>query len=212
MNLGAVAPRPAHRLRREIGDHFVDVHVGRSAGTGLKHVERKLVFHAAGEDLAARVAYRARPRRIQQFKLLVRPRAGPLELHDPVDDLDRHALARYVEILQRTRRVGAVIGVVRDLLLAERILFHPHEHLSFPTKEPIVARAARGTRNKGRLPRITGAPYACRAAPSFIQPLRASLQTPDPLPKPACSERRQACLPPRVTPPALARRAKAAVK
>jgi len=44
LNLFVITTRASHDLERSIRDHFVDIHVVRSARAGLKHVKRELLL------------------------------------------------------------------------------------------------------------------------------------------------------------------------
>ena len=118
-----VAPPPAEKLDRPVGDHLVDVHVRRGAGPPLEGVDGKLLGEAPGGDLRRgrddRLALCGRE--VAEFE--IGGGAGLLDEGERPDQgrADRPAAQR--EIADRARGVDAPVDLCRDLQGAEEILF-----------------------------------------------------------------------------------------
>ena len=116
----------AEALEREIGDHLVGVHVGRGARAALDEVGDELVEHLARDQPVARADDRVGDLSVEHAEIAVRHRGGLLDVAERLDEigLARHRHAGDVEVLLAPERLDAVIGVRRNLAVAEKIVFH----------------------------------------------------------------------------------------
>ena len=99
--------RPAQATARQRRDDLVGVHVAAGAGTGLKHVHRKLVVESSVGHLESRGldGRRELGRHVPQFR--VRARRRTLDQSQGTDERARHAQAARRKILDRALRLGA---------------------------------------------------------------------------------------------------------
>ena len=120
----------AERFEGEVRDHLVRVHVGRSARAALDEVGDELVAHLAGDQLVAGAGDRVGDLRVENAQVAVRERRRLLHVTERLDEvrLQRHRDAGDVEVLLAAQRLHAVIRVVRNLLLAEKVLFDAVGH------------------------------------------------------------------------------------
>ena len=113
-----------------IGDHLVDVHVGRGAGAGLKDIHRKLVVEASVGHLAAggnqRLDLPERDRvlsRTSQFTQIAIYDSGcPLYQAEGMNEFRRHAAAGDGEVFHGPLRLGAIVSRGGQAYLAHRIM------------------------------------------------------------------------------------------
>jgi hypothetical protein len=122
---GVVAFSPAEAFEREVRDDLVGVHVGRGAGAALDEVGDELVAHLARDQLVARTDDRVGDRRVEDAELAVGERRRFLDVAERLDEvrLGRHRDAGDVEVLGAAQRLDAVVGALRQHLLAEEVLF-----------------------------------------------------------------------------------------
>ena len=128
MNGRAVAALSAERFGGEVGQHFIDVHVARRAGAGLKDVDQELVVKLSAQHFAAGGGNSDRLFVRQQTELRVGGGAGLFEFHDRVDQFQRELFARHVKIFNRPAGMYAVQRIVRYRQFAEGIFFFSHVH------------------------------------------------------------------------------------
>ena len=113
----------AEDFQSAIGNDLIDVHVGGSACTTLKNIERKGVVMLAGDDLLADLADDIALPRIEISELHVGARRRHFHIgqrfYEVGKMIDRNAGDR--EIGNAARRLGAVIGTGRNLDRTYRI-------------------------------------------------------------------------------------------
>ena len=114
----------AEAFQRQVGDHLVGVHVGRSTGAALDEIGHELVNHLAGDQAVAGADDRLGDLRIEHAEIAVGQRRRLLDVAEGLDEirLGRHWNAGDVEVLLAAQRLHAVIRAVRQFLLAEEIL------------------------------------------------------------------------------------------
>jgi hypothetical protein len=119
------ALRQPGELKAEVGDHLVDVHVGRRAGASLHDVDDELVAQSALLDLLARAIDQIGLGALECADLGVRARGGLFDAGKAEDQIgvDRDRPAADRKVVQRTAGVDAPVGVARDLLRAEAVGF-----------------------------------------------------------------------------------------
>ena len=121
----------AAQLDGPIGDHLVDVHVGRGARAGLKDIHRKLVVEASVGHLAAGgnqgLDLRGRERvfaRTGQFaQIAVGDGGRPFYQAEGMDQFRRHGAAGDGEVFHGPLGLGAVIGRGGQADFAHRVVF-----------------------------------------------------------------------------------------
>ena len=112
-------------FQRDIGDHLVRVHVGRGAGAALDEVGDELVAQFAGDQPVARRRDRIGDLWIEHAEVAIGERGGLLGVPECLDEvgLRRHRDAGDVEVLLAAQRLHAVVRGVRQLFLAQEVLF-----------------------------------------------------------------------------------------
>ena len=122
-----VAPAVTQNLQCAVGDDLVDVHVRRGAHTALEHVDGDLVVQCAAADLHARRLDGLGTFAVEQSEFAVRRRGGLFDRGQRIDKIrvGRHSCSRDRKVLQRTRRVHAVVGLRGNIPAAERIMLTP---------------------------------------------------------------------------------------
>ncbi len=118
----------ARQLYRPIGDHLVDVHIGVGAAAGLPDSQGKMVIEPAFDDLLGGLDDQIRFLLRQQARLLIDERGGLLQHSERHNNLVRHLLGADVEIPERARRLGPIVGIFGHFHFAQRILFGPERH------------------------------------------------------------------------------------
>ena len=125
-----LAPRLAGDLGRAVGKHLVGVHVVRRAGSRLVDVDHELIAKPAGKYLVGGGDDEARELRFEPSERGVRFGGRLLDENRGGDEIRLRAQAADREILDRAHRLHAVVGVGRNLQLAERVGFGAELHQS----------------------------------------------------------------------------------
>ena len=117
----------AGQLERDVGEHLVGVHVGGGAGAALVPVGAELVVVLAVPHGLAGLLDQGQLLFLHGPDVGVGSRRG--ELHDR-PGLEEAGIvvrvhARDLEVLERPRRLHAVVGVRRDGLLSQEVLLDP---------------------------------------------------------------------------------------
>ena len=128
--VGLVAEVAAQDFGRTVGNHFVHVHVGLRAGTGLPNGEREVAVQLAGEDFLAGLRDGVHATIIELAELLVGQSAGTLEHCERAGDLHRHLFNADLEVFVAALRLGAPVLLVRDLNLTHGVLLNTKCHFS----------------------------------------------------------------------------------
>ena len=110
-------------LVRAVGDDLVRDHVHRDAGTGVKGIERELLYVGTGEDLVARRDDRVASLRVQATRLAVRDRFRLLDLHQRADEGGERMETADRIVVDAALRLRAPQRPCRDFDLAEGVLF-----------------------------------------------------------------------------------------
>ena len=117
----------AEDLEGEVGDDLVRIHVRRGAGPALDHVDDEVLVPLSGENTVAGPADRGGNVRIEHAEFGIGLGGGFLDVSEGVDEVleMREPDPGEGEILDRPRRLDAVVVGVRDLAFAERIVLEP---------------------------------------------------------------------------------------
>ena len=115
------AARLAEELAGAVGEHFVRVHVVRGAGAGLIDVDDELVAQAAAQDFVGGRDDGARHAGVEPAERRVRLGGGFLDEDRGGDEIGGRAQAADGEVLDRARRLDAVVRLGGNLQLAQRI-------------------------------------------------------------------------------------------
>ena len=104
-----------------VGNHFIDVHVGLRARSGLPHRQRKVLVQFAVSDVLSDSSNGRRTLAVERPKLAVdlgsRAFDGTERVHDP----DRHALGTNTKVMQRPLGLCAPKPVGRNLERSEGV-------------------------------------------------------------------------------------------
>ncbi|TLD45591.1 MAG: hypothetical protein FAZ92_02127 [Accumulibacter sp.] len=111
-------------LQRQIGDDLVGIHVGRGTGTALDEVGDELIAQFAGDQAVTGAGNGIGETRIEHAEVAVGQRCRLLDIAESLDEirLGRHRDAGNVEVLLAAQRLHTVVGVVRQFLLAQKVL------------------------------------------------------------------------------------------
>ena len=122
--LGAL--RETQLLTGDAADHFVRVHVSRSAGTALEPVGNELVAVLAFEQLIAGVDQGISDVRRNRAEFLVRPGSSLLHLSESLDEVlvFVHRMLSDVEVFLAAQGLNAVVHVIRNLEVAKEIMLN----------------------------------------------------------------------------------------
>ena len=155
----------AERFEREVRDHLVRVHVGRSSGAALDEIGDELVTHFAGDQPVAGAGDGIRDLRVEDSKVAIRQRGGFLDVAEGLDEvrLQRHRDVGDVEVLLPAQRLHAVVRGVRNHSCAEEILFDPGRHEVAPSPA-VTARVLRFVIAQRRQRRGTAGKRRCDRA------------------------------------------------
>ena len=125
-----VALGPSQQLQRAVGDDLVGIHVGRCAGAALDDVDHEFLVQPAGPDFLGGGDDGIGARGIEQPKLAVALRRGELDRRQRRNEIgiDRDLRAADREILDRAQRVDAIIGIRRNIPVAQQIMFESRVH------------------------------------------------------------------------------------
>ena len=111
MNGHLAAAHARQGLIGDPGDHFIDVHIGLSAGAGLPNGQRELVIMAAGQNGVRRCYNRIGDYPVHPARSFVYQCRSPLHVSEAADDPHRHPLVgRKGKILQAPLRLRAPIS------------------------------------------------------------------------------------------------------
>jgi hypothetical protein len=124
MQVLVVAAPVAEDLEGPVAEHFVGVHVGRSAGTALDHVDHEFLVQLALAHLLAGEADGDRAALVDQLELAVGDRRRLLHARQRAHQVriqrDRHARDR--EVLQGAQGMDAVVSIGRHGALAQQVM------------------------------------------------------------------------------------------
>src|SRR5690349_2391091 len=126
MNRLLRADLAAQHLDGAVRDHFVRVHVGLRAGTGLPHDERKMFVEFALGYFLRRTRDGSAALRIEYAEGHVDARGGAFDEAEGTDHRHRHAFAAYAKIPSRALGLRAPVPVGGNFDRAEGIGFHAH--------------------------------------------------------------------------------------
>ncbi len=115
----------AHRLEPEVGDHFIGIHVGRSAGAALDHVHHELLVVLTANQPGAALTDRHVLGLGQVAQLTVGICRCLLD-HRQGDDQFRVMRQRHAgeaEVVQCAQGLDAVVGVGRNGKGAKQVFF-----------------------------------------------------------------------------------------
>ena len=117
----------ARQLVGAVGHHFVGVHVGLGAGTGLPHHQREVAVQLAGDHLVAGAGDDVGLfiGHLFRLELVVGQRGGLLQDAEGVDDLGGHGLDAHAdfEVLVTALGLRGPEPVGGNLHLAHRVMF-----------------------------------------------------------------------------------------
>ena len=116
-----LALRPSEEFTGPIGQHLVDVHVVRRAGTRLIHVHDELIAERTVQNLVGRFHDCVADTGVQAAELDVRAGRRLLDEDGGGDELRGGVQAADREVFDGARRLDAVVGVSGNRMFAEGI-------------------------------------------------------------------------------------------
>ena len=126
MDQGIIALLPAQQFDGPVGDDFVQVHVGGSAGAALQGIHRELVGQVAVGDFGGCLENGRTQTCIQQPQRHIHFHGGLLDGRQGPDQFRMDKLPGNTEIFHGPHGMDSIIGVDRNILCAEKIIFRPH--------------------------------------------------------------------------------------
>jgi hypothetical protein len=125
-----IALGPAEQLQCAVRNHLVGIHIGRGAGAALNHVDHEFIVQPAGPHFLRGGDDGVGKRLIKQPQLAVALRRGQLDRGQRRDQIriDRDRGAANRKILHRTQGVDAIIGIRRNIPVAQQIVFASRAH------------------------------------------------------------------------------------
>ena len=123
MNRTVGAPLSAEYLVGAIGEHFVAVHVVRSARACLIDIHDEMLAVFAGQHLVCRLHNCIGQSRLEPARLLVSERCGAFDVHRRVNERRQRTQSADRKVLHCAECLHAVQSVPRNVEGAERILF-----------------------------------------------------------------------------------------
>jgi hypothetical protein len=118
-----IAALAAEQLDGAVGDHFVGVHVGRRAGSRLKHLDDELIVEASRGDFQRRLFDRLARLFGEQAQRHVRARGRRLDVSERGEKAPREAVAGDGKVGRRASRLSRVVRVGRHFHLAHTVPF-----------------------------------------------------------------------------------------
>ena len=113
----------AQDLVRAIGENLVHVHVERHARAGVKDIDNELVRVLSGEDLVARRDDGVLTALVETAGFAVRQCGRALDANEGSDECGKGSIAADGIVLNRARRLHAVVDVRGNVLEADGIFF-----------------------------------------------------------------------------------------
>ena len=108
-------------MGRDVGDHFIDVHVALGARPGLPDRQWELVVKLTLSDPLRRAANGAGLFSVKQTQLAVGGGGGPLDQRHGANQLDGHALLANREVAQAACGLGSPANAGRDDHIAQAV-------------------------------------------------------------------------------------------
>src|SRR6185295_5132181 len=118
------------------GEHLVGVHVVRGTGAGLVDVDDELIAECTGKNFVGRLDNSVTDLRIEAAERDVRLRRCFLDQDGGGDEVGGCAQTADRKVLGGARRLDAVIGISRNLVLAKGIALGAEFHVfpSYPAR------------------------------------------------------------------------------
>ena len=115
----------SQNLERTVRNHFVRIHIGRSAGSTLHHVHNEMLVEFALPHLFARLDNRLRHLTVDQTQVTVRTGCSLLDHRQSPDQLRKKVKPHTADmkVLQRAHRLYAEIILYRHLFVAQQVMF-----------------------------------------------------------------------------------------
>src|SRR4029077_3947215 len=123
MNWFLRAERAAELEIGGIRNHFIDIHVGLRAGSGLPYEQRKVPVQFAVGDILRNRRDGCRAPAIERSERPVDLGRRALDHTERAHDLDRHTLGSDAEIVERALGLSAPESVSRNLQWPEGVAF-----------------------------------------------------------------------------------------
>ena len=127
-----IAQRPAQQLQGPIGQHFVDVHVGRGAGAALQGVDNDVPIELSVDHLPAGRLDGHTGRLVPASQFVIGPRGGQLDgaigMHQPA--MDRPPGQR--KVFDRPERVDPPQRIGRHFAASQQVGFVGSLHSQSP--------------------------------------------------------------------------------
>ena len=107
-----------------VRDHFIDVHVGLGARTGLPNTQWEFIHQNAVGHFSGRTLDEFSLRAIQFAERVVHPSAGQLQNPEGTNEGRRHSVVADFEVVQTALRLGAPVLIAGDFDLPHGVGFN----------------------------------------------------------------------------------------
>ncbi len=140
----------SQKLQRAVGDDLVGVHVGGSAGTGLKNIHDKFLVELSLHDFRGGAVDRVGDLRVQKSEIAIGRGGRVLDNGQGADEFRREADAAHGKIFHRPLRLRAVVRALGHFHLAHGIFLDTiffAWHFSVSSLAPFLA-SSKATGNR----------------------------------------------------------------
>jgi hypothetical protein len=118
------ALRMTEQLEGAVCDHLVGVHVDRRSGAALDRIDDKMIVEPAGDDVVSSARDGVGDPGLEVAGVAIGERRRFFYDAHGADERRVDAVARDGKVLRAAKRLDAVIGIRRDLALAEKVVLH----------------------------------------------------------------------------------------
>ena len=162
-----VAQRPAQQLQGPIGQHLVDVHVGRGAGAALQGIDDDVLVEPAGDHFLAGRFDGGELGVVPSAQFVIGSGRGQLHRAVGVDQAAMHRPTGQRKVFDRPQRVDAPQRVGRHVAGSQQVGFRAVFHCK-------AATSGRVSRFRDHWSRLYSQKYKSRSSFSTIRRRRSS--------------------------------------
>ena len=123
----------AQNFQSPVGDHFIGVHVHRSTGAALNAVHHELILPLSFADLFRRLNNGCADLRRHPTGPQIGPGSGGFDDSQRNNEIPVQFIAGNIKIMHGPRCLNSIIQPIRNLNLAQKVLFSSHAVLLPPS-------------------------------------------------------------------------------
>ncbi len=137
MDVLVLAARAAQQLRGAVGDDLVGVHVEADARARLEDIDNEVLVPLALLDFLRRLYDGVGGLLVDQAEFAIGQRCRFLHHRDGANERGMRAQSADGIVLDRARRLNAVVDVRRNFFMAERVFLNPGRAFGFGIRRPL---------------------------------------------------------------------------